>query len=189
MEETIKKTVELSCFIVPNAIRKIGYVSVSNYKGTHFSDTDIDELERLNHFNITPIRGEKYVQVWIHRPAEGNDSNWTDHGIPEEFKGIFKYPEDIRAYAPRVLPLNLLKEKKEGDEMVVAETDEYIVTMKFQQLNYRYQRFGTFETVIEFLITRFSEEEDDAWHEKNHEFIPKSGDLAQWPYSEKYIEK
>ena len=84
MEINMKQEIQLSCFVVPNSIRKLGYVTLSNVNGTHIWDKDVDELERMSKFGVWPVRGARYIQVWIHCPAEGENSNWTDHGIPEQ---------------------------------------------------------------------------------------------------------
>lgn len=170
------KEIKLSCFIVPNSIKKLGYVTISNVNGTHIWDKDIYELNRISRFGIEPVRGARYIQVWIRCPEEGVESNWTDHGIPEQYKTVFGYYKESKfAFAPSVLPVNYLMQFREGMIATLFERDNHIVTLKFEQLPYRYGRFGRFEDVVKYLLNAFNDEEDDAFHEKRGEVIPVSG--------------
>ena len=190
MEINMKQEIKLSCFIVPNSIRKLGYVTISNVNGTHLWDKDIDELYRVFSFHVEPVRGAKYVQVWIHCPEEGENSNWTDHGIPEQYRLVFGYNKNDRfAYAPSVLPVKYLMKFKEGEITTLFENDDYIVTLKFEQLPYRYGRFGRFEEVVEKLINTFNEEEEDKFHKKMGEVIPVSGSNARYTWAMSYTDQ
>ena len=186
-EINMKQEIQLSCFVVPNPIQKLGYVTISNVNGTHIWDKDVDELERMSKFGVWPVRGARYIQVWIHCPAEGENSNWTDHGIPEQYKNMFGYHNADRfAYAPSVLPMKYLMKFKEGETTTLFENDNCIVTLKFEQLPYRYGRFGRFEEVVEKLVQAFSDEEEDAFHKKMGEVIPVSGSHARYSWAMSY---
>ncbi len=192
MEETIQKKIRLalSCFIVPNSIRKIGYCTISDVGGTHIWDMNLSEMERLSHFRFTPIRGARYIEVWIHNPAEGSNSNWTDHGIPQEYLHLFDYDQNERyAHAPNLLPMKFLLNKKEGDEVTLRDDHRALITLKFEQLPYRYSRFGKFEEVVDKLLKKYNDEEEDSWHKMNGEFIPMNGKNGNWPWAMDYVEK
>ena len=186
-----KKEVRLSVFVVPNGICTLGWCGVSHCFGSHIWDKDHSTLSKLEHFGITPVRGAKYVQVWILDRDGGNDSNWGDHGVPKEYHKLFNFTEVdedgyLRAYAPKYLPYEFLKDRKEGEEIVLTENDEYIIKLKFEQLPYRYRSFGAFEDVIKALNARYDEQAEMNWHKECNEFIPVSGKNAHYDWAEEY---
>lgn len=190
------KQLDLSFFIVPNSIESVGWVTTSDVGGTHLWDRDLSELIRQDKFigNVHSVqRGEPCVQVWIHCPAEGTKSNWTDHGIPEEYQDVFGWSEKdadedwkVRAYAPRSLPMSFLKNFKEGTTIDLKISDDLVVTLTAEQLPYRYGRFGRFEEVLERLKLKYNHDDDMQWHHQHGDVLPKTGKTNQWPYAMEY---
>ena len=149
---TSTNTIDLVCFIIPNCPHAMGEI-----------DSDLGflragRIERCNYLGI-PIRNiddELLIEVWIagldkNVSEEGND-NLSAHGFGEYYAeklGITSRHEDGRKRtAPSYIPYEVLKDVKEGDVKTFTAPNGCNVRMHFEQLPYRYRRFGTFETVL-----------------------------------------
>lgn len=125
-------------FIIPNAITK-------SAKGSYWYDMISSELSEV--LGINELKDEQeFIQLWYH---SDDSENWQDHGIPEDL--VPKEKKGEKFYMPSYLPLEMVKDMKEGDKIIlnVLGTD---VEFTAQQLGYRYCRFGKFENVMSELI-------------------------------------
>lgn len=140
MENTNNK-LQFEAFIIPNRI--LNWDDMPQY----LKDRVYVENERIG------IRTDdsKYVQVWILSEELGID-NATDHGFPKEVCETlgFDYMER-NYYAPGWIPLNRIKDFKEGDILEVVSENGTAIEIKFTQRPYRYSSFGTIEEVLEHL--------------------------------------
>ena len=154
-------------FIVPNAANRCLTEEEKEHRkslGINFifdSSGSIAE-ERSETFG-KDLAYEPYVQIWAHdAPNEGEDSNWTDHGIPievQEKAGIkFKIPGWRDGLFYHSIPYEWVKGKKEGDHLYLEYTDEDGKTCFFnmvcQQKNYRYESHGDFSEVVKKVMAK-----------------------------------
>ena len=128
-------TVNLFAFVVPN---KIG-----EFSSLYFKDEAAKRAADWG-FEVTP--DDTAIQVWIGERNTDSNSNWTDHGIPEEYRNLF-----TNKFAPTFLPASMLVNKKEKDSVSLVKGDvKFNIT--FLQKPYRYGRFGSFEEVVRDMI-------------------------------------
>lgn len=133
--------VNLSVFIVPNA--GCAGFALFNWK---------NELAKMEALGITASAEEPLYQVWLHCPEKGLD-NVTDHG----WGGLEDLLETETTSAPGFLPAKLLLAVKEGEIRAFTAQNGCEVSLRFEQLPYRYARFGRFEEVAEYLIDKTEE--------------------------------
>lgn len=128
---------ELTCFIVPNT----PYLLKDN-------ELFVEEnIQRNRAFGIETKPGDEVFQVWIAPRNEvfrEQDDNWSDHGIPDQWFELF----DKENYAPCLLPYSFLKDRKEGESVQLTSSAGFKYRMVFEQLPWRYRRFGRFEEVV-----------------------------------------
>ena len=113
-------------------------------------------LKLEKHLGITPGEYEKLVHMWI---TSEKASNW-DHpgGLQEEIGIEYNMLDEsknnrLMGYFPSRLPESILQGKKEGD-IIRLHHKEYDIDIELtcKQQGYRYQRFGTFEQVLEYVL-------------------------------------
>ncbi len=149
-------TINLKCFVVPNPIS-----FMSDYKeGANWA-----EYIRDYNRNIGIEIDDDYdalVEVWVH--SVGNDSN-TDHGwdetqlealgLPVDAEGTaYKHDAYGRIHAPSHLPYKAVAGVIEGETRTFVSPNGCNVNITFEQLPYRYGRFGKFEDVVTELMAR-----------------------------------
>lgn len=139
--ESLNKPKELnfSCFIVPNQGIRFDLISLDFIK---------DELKtRCKQIGIDIPETDNMIPVWIHSEFE---NNCTDHGYSdEEINGLGLENQKHCLYAPDHLPYSVLEDVQEGDVKTFKAPNGTLVHIKFEQLPYRYGRFGTFENILE----------------------------------------
>ena len=128
--------------------------------------TEGDEYDERIHLFGDNVAGKPYVQIWAHNaPEEGSDSNWTDHGVPSEVLesiGLttedFKMPRWRAGLFPHRIPAEWLKGISEGSHLYMSYTSDngktIFLDMVCQQKGYRYQKYGTFDKVLERVIAK-----------------------------------
>lgn len=128
--------------------------------------TEGDEYDERIHLFGDIVAGSAFVQIWAHNaPEEGNESNWTDHGVPSDvLKSVglttkdFKMPRWREGLFPHRIPVEWLKDKTEGDHLYMSYTSDNGKTIYFdmvcQQKGYRYGSHGTFDEVLERVIAK-----------------------------------
>ncbi len=135
-------TFELTCFIVPNG----SYILKENeiFKmGSYIDET----VRRNTSFGIKTTPEDEVMQTWIFPSNElfyKSNDNWTDHGLPDQFVELF----NNEGYAPAVLPYSFLKDRKEGEVVELESASGFRYRMRFEQLPWRYGRYGRFEDVV-----------------------------------------
>ena len=151
--------INAGAFIIPNPVGKInGFIFESD---KNFQK----ELLNINGFSVD--EEEKCVQLWVHNKEELGSDNLNDHGFTMEIDGeeyLFMY------FDLNHIPVSMLENVQEGDSIQILipfrrevrvrrdgeweEIDMKVVfdtTIKFEQLPYRYGRFGRFEEVLKSL--------------------------------------
>lgn len=129
-------------FIVPNKRSAIDFKSTD--KLAEYNNAGIQRINKqYANLGADPkfqfIDGDIPVQVWIH---DERSDNWQDHRLPAELR-----TDDGGKYAPSYIPARLLVGVKEGDSFeMIFNGHSVIVTAN--QLDYRYGRFGSFESVV-----------------------------------------
>lgn len=132
-------------FIIPNSA-----ANISGTKGNFICEKGksffIEHTIKNIHEVLTVPKDEIYIEIWAFSP-DNNKSNWTCHS---EMPGQENFPN--------YLPAKLFKGKKEGD------TIEFLskwgtIRLKLTQQGYRYQQFGNFEDVLEY-VTWLSKREE-----------------------------
>ena len=133
------RELNFKCFIVPN-------------QGIRFNLIPFDFLKdeaktRCKQIGIDIPETDNMIPVWIHSEFE---DNCTDHGYSdEEIIGLGLEDPKHDICAPNYLPYSVLKDVKEGDVKTFKAPNGTLVHIKFEQLPYRYGRFGTFENILE----------------------------------------
>ena len=134
-------------FIVPNKCSVIDFESTD--KLAEYNNAAIQRINKqYANLGADPkfqfVDGDIPVQVWIHDECS---DNWQDHKLPAKLR-----TDDGGKYAPSYIPARLLMGVKEGDsfEMIF---NGHTVVVTANQLDYRYGRFGSFESVVA-LMTR-----------------------------------
>ena len=149
IESNTEKILRGLLFIVPNPANII-------------TTDEVEYDERIKLFD----NDGPFVQIWAHNaPEEGSDSNWTDHGIPSETLNSvgltteeFKMPRWREGLFPHRIPAEWLKGISEGCHLYMSYTSDNGKTIYFdmvcQQKDYRYERHGTFDEVLEKVIAK-----------------------------------
>jgi len=130
-------TFELTVFIVPNG----SYILKEN---RIMKD---ENIRRNRSFGIETTENDEVMQTWVFPSNElfyKSNDNWTAHGLPDQFVELF----NNEGYAPGVLPYSFLKDKKEGDVVELTTASGFKYRMRFEQIPWRYGRFGRFEEVV-----------------------------------------
>ena len=134
--------INLSLFIVPNSGTRqdvcLDFIKKSN-------------KERLGWLGIKIADDEILYQVWVHCPEEGLD-NCTDHGYSVRQIKLLGLKEEEFAYAPHYFPANILLNVKEGEVRSYTAPNGCTINIRFEQLPYRYRRFGTIDEVAKRLV-------------------------------------
>jgi len=153
-----KIVANLEAFIIPN--------SVNLFKDFYSKERREDKYKKLLELSgATCDLDEQYmVQMW-YVGEELNSDNLVDHGFRIIENGT-RYSFTMNGFD--YLPYYFLKDKKEGDIIKVTfpiklYTDDESenaanwtleATIKLNQTDYRYRRFGKFEDVLAALIRR-----------------------------------
>ena len=150
----MNKIVNLSLFIVPNSGCSLKYVI--GYQ---------QDLKLLHQIGINASPETTCLQVWIHCP-EHNLDNCTDHGYDKEIINALgiEAEECYNQRAPGFFPMDILTGVREGEVREYMAPNGIKVRIKFEQLPYRYGRFGTIDTVAKSLV--FRTKENNSWHEE-----------------------
>ena len=153
------KVIKGMLFIIPNN------ASIASSGAPEGSSRETEYLERKQLFG-EKIANTPFVQIWAHNaPEEGNQSNWTDHGVPSkvlESVGLttedFSMPRWRAGLFPHHLPAEWLKEIKEGNHLYMKYTNdsgkEVYIDMICQQKDYRYESHGSFEEVVAKVVAK-----------------------------------
>lgn len=128
-----KKVIEGNVFIVPNLA-----MSESNYMGHKYYDPWVEEkiadASEIIDMRTHDLTQDRFIQIWTCSPES---ENWSDHGHPQ-----------IHGHFPDRIPAKWLEGLTEGDVLVlVGKNQRYFLVCN--QTSYRYQRFGTFEEVLD----------------------------------------
>lgn len=134
--------INLSLFIVPNS-------------GTR-QDVCLNHIKRSNKQRLgwlgIPIKDDEVLyQVWMHSPEESID-NCTDHGYSDRQIKILGLENEEYAFAPHYFPANILLNVKEGEVRSYTAPNGAKINIKFEQLPYRYRRFGAIDEVAKRLV-------------------------------------
>ena len=112
--------------------------------------------------NIDPT--EQCVELWYGTEEE----SYQNGKLPDYWDKIFPYEQkkdqdpdrpNFDKYGnradslPRLMPARLFKGKKEGDRVILFDSNTVVVFGKLLQQENRYKRFGNFEDVFNF-VTR-----------------------------------
>lgn len=145
-------------FIIPNSPRKF-------LEGFQYEDVAPDFInprdERILQFSelngIHIEKGEKLIQIWLTSKDELGSENLDDHG----FRALNENGEIVHLhFNMSSIPVTMLIDKAEGDiiDMKIRCWDmdkneyELLLHTRCCQSEYRYRRFGHFETLIKELI-------------------------------------
>ena len=167
LQEPAYPVINGELFIVPNAANRCLKDEEKEYKkslGINFifdsSGSIADERKETFGEDLTY---EPYVHIWAHNaPEEGEDSNWTDHGIPEEVqeKAGIKFQRDgwRDGLFYHSIPYEWVKGKKEGDHLYLEYTDKggnkCFFDMICRQKEYRYESHGDFSEVVKSVMAK-----------------------------------
>ena len=145
------KVIKGYIFVVPNKASKIS-------RDTDYAKENF-EIYKKEFGDV--VTEDNMVQIWAHNaPEEGQQSNWSDHGVPTEvlekagipnFQCGFWRDGLFHSY----LPASWLKDKKEGEHLYLSYengTEKAYFDLVCQQQNYRYEQFGNFEDVVERVL-------------------------------------
>jgi hypothetical protein len=149
-----------SVFIIPNPSFKLennGFVLAStrcSLESIYYQNSE------LNPDKIS-LEQTRWIQCWFLEPSSSS-SNWQDHGIESLNKSLSK--KDKALYPWRLdtgyVPDWVFDGKQEGDIVTlkmpvrrmtgdgISMTSMIKLSVKLDQLNYRYSRFGRFEDVL-----------------------------------------
>jgi len=158
-----------SMFIVPNSLSKVkNFFNPEKYKKI------MTEICELNGTTFDP-KNDLIVQTWYNSKQLGSE-NLARHGAYKRTEDGNTYIIDF--YAQEYFPVKIFKDHKEGDVInfkipckltkrytcdddneafSTEETIEAIADMQLElnQLDYRYRNHGTFEEVLDKLISRY----------------------------------
>jgi hypothetical protein len=100
-------------------------------------------LRTFENVGVTVEENEKLLEVWY---TSSSCDNWTSHpwGENPEFFGSNGLPQH--------LPQHLLEGIKEGEELTL-QWGEKVITVRAAQLGSRYRRFGSFDHVVQRLLS------------------------------------
>ena len=147
-------TVNLNCFIVPN----------DGMRFNLFLDCLRKSMKKdLNNIGIVPEDTDDMIQVWI---SAENEDNCSDHGFPDDILKTLGLEDESRfdRRCPKFLPYSILKDVKEGDVKQFVAPNGAMINIKFEQLPYRYRRFGTFEETLNYVY--YKTQENNKFQEK-----------------------
>ena len=156
--ENNKIEANVDCFIIPNSPARFleGFQYEDAAPGyINLRDENVEKIANMN--GVTLEKGERLVQVWLTSEHDLGSINLGDHG----FKALNKDGEIVNLhFRCNVLPAVLLNGKIENDVFDLnikcfdREKNEYDLLMHVRccQSEYRYRRFGTFESVFKSII-------------------------------------
>jgi len=146
------RTLTGNFFLVPNRLFKFEELKNPNENGFD------DELYTRRYRNFPGIEfqdNDLMVEFWAIGPE---CQNWHCHDWSELGE------KELMGRLPQHIPLRVLQNLKEGDEIVLhfrannaKEPYEYELKLRATQLEYRYARFGTFEETLAMLARRAEE--------------------------------
>jgi len=161
---TKKITGKASCFIIPNGA---GYCR--EFLGDKLRQRYTEELTKyceLNDIEFNPEE-DQLIQVWWHSDEYFDTDNMYRHGcsVADSDGNIYSFHIDT----PEYMPYPLIKDVTEGSRKIIyvpctifskeenrmgRDGHEAVleVDMEFDQLNYRYCRFGNFEDVVKQVL-------------------------------------
>ena len=147
-------TINLSLFIIPNSGVALKYCI------GHEQD-----LQLLKQIGINASAETDCLQVWIHCPEDGLD-NCTDHGFNARIIDLLGLgnEEYYNQRAPGLFPMDILTGVQEGEVREYTAPSGAKVRIKFEQLPYRYGRFGEIQDVAKALV--WKTKENNEWQEK-----------------------
>lgn len=133
LQNICKKVIEGEIFIIPNLAK-----SPSSYWGQERFSEYVEQVVKyasdVMDIRTHDLSEDRMVEVWT--TSEDSD-NWSDHGHPR-----------IEGRFPDRFPAKWLEGLTEGDVLVlVGKNQRYFLVCN--QTSYRYQRFGTFEEVLD----------------------------------------
>lgn len=140
-------TINLSLFIIPNSGVALKYCI--GYE---------QDVKLLKQIGIDATAETNCLQVWIHCPDRHLD-NCTDHGYDEEIIGALgiEAEEYYNQRAPGLFPMDILTDVQEGETREYTAPSGAKVLIKFEQLPYRYGRFGDINNVAKALVWKTKE--------------------------------
>lgn len=129
-------------FIIPNHFYLIDESDTEN----PFNGRIIKDMKDLG---LSVKNGDYLVQVW----AVGSSSNnWSCHGNAELIEFLFpenKKEKESRTYRfPQYLPYDILKDVKEGEEIILTHSSGKKIKLVANQSSYRYRSYGPFQNVL-----------------------------------------
>ena len=150
MNATVKKNevVKGNIFIIPNKAEKL-----SRYE----PHSKMWLLGQLDFFGIEPEKHDDLmIDIWV---TSEKEENWGHFGgFQNEANVVFDEDDESRknrmlGYFPSHIPEHVFRGKKEGD-IIRLHHKEYGIDIELtcKQQGYRYQRFGTFEQVLEYVL-------------------------------------
>jgi len=94
---------------------------------------------------------EKWINMWILGDDPKNDNfschGYSDHYVSDLGLEYYKKPTP-EFFAPKYIPLNVLREIKEGDTKEFESWNGVKVRITFEQKGHRYERHGKFEETL-----------------------------------------
>lgn len=147
-------TINLSCFIIPNSGVRLKYCI--GYE---------QDIQLLKQIGVDATAETDCLQVWVHCPEDGLD-NCSDHGFNAriiKMLGI-ENEEYYNQRAPNFFPMDILTSVHEREVREYTAPNGCKVRIKFEQLPYRYGRFGDINNVAKALV--WKTKENNEWQEK-----------------------
>lgn len=163
-----KITGKASCFVIPNSA---GYCRefLSDKLRQRYTG-ELTKYCELNNIEFNPEE-DQLIQVWWHSDEYFDTDNMYRHGcsVADSDGNIYRFHIDT----PEYMPYPLIKDVTEGSRKIIYvpctifskeetgtwESDEgkkhevvLEVDMEFDQLHYRYSRFGNFEDVVKQVL-------------------------------------
>ena len=127
-------------FIIPNHFYLIDENDIEN----PFNERITKDMEDLG---LSVKDGDYLVQIW----AVGSSSNnWHCHGNAELIEFLFpeKEKEGMTYRFPQYLPYDILKDVKEGGEIILTHCSGKKIKLVANQSSYRYRSYGPFQNVL-----------------------------------------
>jgi hypothetical protein len=143
----MKNVISGDIFIIPNACAKVSEFPSSAKEGM---------IKNLKRFGFSIDDNTILVQVWATGPEV---DNWSCHGwlpefMTEEEINIIGKDISVKKF-PAYLPVSFFKGMKEGQSVIIRiKPDEQfkkglLISLKLNQLEYRYGNLGPFEKVLQ----------------------------------------
>lgn len=133
-----KEIIRAKVFIIPNTL----YSKKAIWAKSEEEASEIfDKFVKSQHRDIDVPVGTQYVQIWVYN---GDCDNLCRHH--------YLNGDDL----PEYLPVSLFDGKKEGD-VITFNSKWGRVELTLAQKNSRYERFGTFDSVLSALIRKDNE--------------------------------